>query len=84
MPQQPEFAVRVESSPGHRGELVPTRLSLGGAPIEVVEVVDAWLAPDHRYFKVRGSDGACYILRNDVISGRWQLTVYDSVGFRRW
>ena len=81
MRQQPQFAVRVECAPGHRGELAPTRLSFGGAPIEVVEVVDAWLAPDHRYFKVRGNDGACYILRNDVGAARWQLTLYDRKRF---
>jgi hypothetical protein len=43
----------------------------------VAEVLDAWLAPDHRYFKVKGDDGAFYILRNDVISVRWELTMYD-------
>jgi hypothetical protein len=63
-----KFAMRVECSPGHCGEPTPTRFSCGGAP---VEVVDAWLGSDHRYFELRGDDGACYILRNDVMSGRW-------------
>lgn len=80
MKQKPEFVVRVECSAGHRGEPTPTRFSFGGVWIEVAEVVDAWLAPDHRYFKVRGSDGARYILRNDVMAARWQLTVYDLMG----
>jgi hypothetical protein len=43
----------------------------------VAEVLDAWLAPDHRYFKVRGDNGAYYILRNDVVTGRWELTMFD-------
>ena len=47
---------------------------------EVAEVLDAWLAPDHRYFKVRGNNGACYILRNDVVTGRWELTMFDRTG----
>ena len=81
MRQKHEFAPRVECSAGHGGEPTPTLFSFGGATIKVVEVVDAWLAPDHRYFKIRGDDGACYILRNDVMSDRWQLTVYDAVGF---
>jgi hypothetical protein len=81
MRQEPEFSLQVECSAGHRGELSPRRFSLGGRPIEVTEVLDAWLAPDHRYFKVRGDDGACYILRNDVATARWQLTMYDRTGF---
>lgn len=80
MKQKPEFAVQVECSAGHRGEPTPTRFSFGGAWVEVSEVVDAWLAPDHRYFKIRGSDGACYILRNDVAAARWQLAIYDLTG----
>jgi hypothetical protein len=83
MSQQPEFALRVACSPGHGGEPTPTRFSFGGAPIEVIEVVDAWLGSDHRYFKVLGDDGACYILGNDVMSGRWQLVVYNAVGLAR-
>jgi hypothetical protein len=46
----------------------------------VAEVLDAWLAPDHRYFKVRGANGAYYILRNDVLTGRWELTMFDRTG----
>lgn len=62
MSQEPEFSVQVECSAGHRGELTPSRFSVRGRPVEVTEVFDAWLATDHRYFKVRGDDGACYIL----------------------
>lgn len=80
MSQTPEFAVHVECSAGHRGEPTPTRFSFGGAPVEVAEIVDAWLAPNHRYFKLRGKDGACYILRHDVATQRWQLTMYDRTG----
>jgi hypothetical protein len=39
----------------------------------VAEVLDRWLAPDHRYFKVRASDGGVYLLRHDVESQRWEL-----------
>jgi hypothetical protein len=82
MRQQAEFVVRVECSAGHRGEPTPMRFSFGGAWIEVSEVVDVWLAPDHRYFKIRGDNGAVYILRNDVVTARWQLTLYDRERFR--
>jgi cupin 2 domain-containing protein len=72
--------VRVECYAGHRGEETPRRFSFDGRTIQVVEVLDAWLAPDHRYFKVRGDDGTCYILRHDVSGARWELTMYDRTG----
>lgn len=50
----------------------------GTAAIEVVEVLDRWLAPDHRYFKVRGGDRATYILRHDVKAGAWELVLYTT------
>ena len=59
-------------SPSSREE-TPTPFRLGDSPIEVDEVLDRWLAPDHRYFKVRTVEGI-YILRNDVTSGGWELT----------
>jgi hypothetical protein len=68
--------LRVECYAGYRGEETPRRFYLGTRAVEVAEVVDRWIAPDHRYFKVRGSDGGVYILRET--SGRWDLTLYDS------
>jgi hypothetical protein len=45
-----------------------------------VDVLDAWLAPDDRYSKIRGDDGAAYILRNDVAAARSELTMFDRTG----
>jgi hypothetical protein len=42
----------------------------------VVQIVDRWTAPDHRYFKCRASDGDTYILRQDEAKDRWELTMY--------
>jgi hypothetical protein len=70
--------VRVECYAGHRGEETPRRLWLDDRSIELIELLDAWLGPDHRYFKLRGADGATYILRHDQPSGRWQLTLYQA------
>jgi hypothetical protein len=76
----PTIDVRVACHAGYRGEETPQRFTFDGRTIEVVEVLDAWLAPDHRYFKIRGDNGACYILRNDVMTGRWELTTFDRTG----
>jgi hypothetical protein len=79
-PVSPALELRVECYAGHRGEETPRRFTFDGRTIEVIEVLDAWLAPDQRYFKVRGDNGACYILRNDVMTGRWELTMFDRTG----
>jgi hypothetical protein len=39
-------------------------------------VLDAWLAPDHRYFKLRGDDGDVYIVRHDSQADCWELTMF--------
>ncbi len=70
--------VRVECYAGHRGEETPRRFHLGSRAVAVAEVLDRWLAPSHRYFKLRGDDGALYILRHDPESGRWELSLFES------
>lgn len=69
--------VRVECYAGYRGEETPRRFFLGERAVDVVEVLDRWLAPDHRYFKVAGDDRATYILRHDVVTARWELTLFE-------
>jgi hypothetical protein len=75
-----EEFIRVDCYAGHRGEQTPRRFHLGTRCVEVARVVDQWLAPDHRYFKVEGADGAVYILRHDTATERWALVMYDSRG----
>ena len=76
------FAVTVECYAGHRGEETPRVLVLGGRRIDVVDVLDAWLAPDHRYFKLRGDDRNTYLVRHDERSGTWELTMFRAEHIR--
>lgn len=76
------LSLQVECYAGYRGEETPRRFTLGTRRIEVLEVVDQWLAPDHRYFKLKGDDEGIYILRHDVASDRWELTLYDARGIK--
>lgn len=69
--------VRVACYAGYRGEETPRRFFLGERRVEVLEVLDRWLSPDHRYFRLKGDDGAAYILRHDPGSGSWELTMVD-------
>lgn len=73
------LAVHVECYSGHRSEEIPRRFFLGTRKIEVIAVLDRWLAPDHRYFKVRGDDGGRYILRYNEDTGNWELTLFEQV-----
>ena len=70
------FAIRVECYAGYRGEETPLRFYYGERKVEVAAVLDRWLAPDHRYFKIKGDDGGHYIIRYDVPSDRWELTLF--------
>lgn len=70
----------VECNPGDRDEETPRSFFLGARRIAVEEILDRWLAPDHRYFKIRGADRGIYILRYDVFSDRWELTFFKAEG----
>jgi hypothetical protein len=71
-----DIAIRVQCHAGYRGEETPCRFDIGERSINVQQVLDRWLAPDYRYFKVRGSDDGVYILRHDVLQDRWELTMF--------
>jgi len=69
--------IGVDCYAGHNGEETPRVIVLGERRVQVVDVIDRWLAPEHRYFKVRGDDGSLYIVRQDVASGEWTLTMFE-------
>ena len=65
--------IRVECHAGYRGEEEPRAFLLGDRRFEVVQLLDRWLDPLHRHFKVQADDGRQYILRHDTTSGDWEL-----------
>ena len=76
MAERQLLRVGVECYAGHRGEQTPRILILGDRRVVVAEVLDAWLAPGYRYFKLRGSDGDTYLVRHDERSDTWELTMF--------
>jgi len=72
--------VRVTCYAGYRDEETPRYFYIGARRVEVTEVLDRWLAPEHRYFKVCGNDSDLYILRHDVTGDRWELTLFETEG----
>jgi hypothetical protein len=74
--------IRVECYAGYRGDQEPLAFRLGQSRFEVVELLDRWLDPAHRYFKVRVPDGRLFILRHDAASGDWELAGLVGTGCR--
>ena len=70
--------IRVECYASYRADTEPRRLYIGQREIAVTDIIDRWLDPTHRYFKLRGDDGGIYLLRHDTASDAWELTLYDS------
>ena len=70
--------IEVDTYPGHRGMAMPNGFALGERWIEVVDTIDQWFGPDYRYVKVRGDDGALYILRVQEPHASWELTMFAS------
>ena len=60
------------------GRELPRAFDFLGRRVEVAKVVDQWFGPDYRYCKVKGDDGAVYILRVIEHCSDWQLTLFSS------
>lgn len=72
------FTIRVDCYAGYRGEETPRRLTVGKRRINVVTVLDRWLAPDHRYFKLIADDDGLYIIRHDPHQDLWQMVCFKA------
>jgi hypothetical protein len=69
--------VEVHCYSGYRGEETPQRFVLWEKELKVLEILDQWLAPEHRYFKIKAEDNAVYILRHDNFTQEWTLTYFS-------
>lgn len=72
------LTVKVECYAGYRGEERPLRFYLNKRCIEVSDILDQWVGPDYRYFKLRGNDEGIYILRHSNDMDMWEITLFDS------
>jgi len=69
--------IKVTCYAGYRGEETPRIIRFPSRKIEVKKVLDRWLNPDYRYFKLLGNDDGIYIVRHDIDTGDWGLTFYQ-------
>jgi len=70
--------LQVESRQGLHGDREPAAFMLGERRIEVMQIIDRWLAVDQCYFKLLGSDDATYILRFLPASHEWDMTLFQA------
>ena len=76
--ERASLVVQVECYAGHRADAEPLAFYLGERKVTVSEILERWLDPKHRYFKLRGDDDGIYLLRHDPAADRWELTRHDS------
>lgn len=70
--------IQVECYAGYRGEETPRSVVIGKRRAEVAAVLDRWLAPDHRYFKLKTTGGDQMIIRHDTLASQWELILFQS------
>jgi hypothetical protein len=68
--------IRVECYTGYGGEETPRRFWLGNTKVEVAEVLERWLGPDKRYFKILGDNHSIYTFCLHLKTGIWELSFY--------
>ena len=71
--------IKVTCYAGYRGEETPRIISFQCRKVKVKKILDRWLDPDHRYFKLLGDDEGIYIIRQDMNTWIWGLTFYQEL-----
>jgi hypothetical protein len=67
----------VDCSNDVHGNAVPTRLGFDGRTVAVTEILDRWPGRHYSYFKIKGDDGAIYVIRHDEGRAEWELTLFQ-------
>lgn len=76
-PKKTIMPIKVECYEGYRGAETPRVIWFKSRKIEIKQVLDRWLDPNHRYFKLLDDDGDVYIIRHDMNTWAWELTFYQ-------
>jgi len=67
----PRLIVECERDP-ERGK-IPVRFGQTDRMRKVVELIDRWEGDEEIYFRVRTEDASIYILKQNRVSGAWQI-----------
>jgi len=69
---------RVEAYAGYKGEETPRAFMLDGRHLLVREILERWYTETHLCFRLRASDGYCYVLRYDLRDEEWELVMREA------
>ena len=58
------------------GSVNSTTTRAANGPIAVTSILDRWISPDYRYFKLLGGDACEYMIRHDMNMQAWELVYY--------
>lgn len=64
---------KVQCYSGPNGE-EPQSFDIGAQSMRVSEIVDRWIGPGFRYFKVKGGNRKLYVIRHNSAEDRWEMT----------
>jgi hypothetical protein len=80
--------MRIQIDTHSDSRAVPQSLYRGKRRIKIIEIMDQWYGPVHRYVKVRAHDGSMYILRLDLrldeVSHQWKLIMFSAAPAQEW
>lgn len=66
----------VDTAATLQGDEEPVAFLLGSRRVCVLEVLDRWLSTEQSYYKILADDGALYILRREMATGDWEMTLF--------
>lgn len=66
-------SIKVECYSGSRSEEYPLNFEHSGDKINIRRIIDRWITPDERCFKVLGNDNKVYLLKYNVHKDSWRL-----------
>ena len=75
-----EHKFHVEAYAGYKGEETPRSFTVDGTCYAVAEIVGRWDTDTHCYFKVKTTEGHCYVLRFDADKSLWELVMREDDG----
>lgn len=75
--------VKVDCYAGYRAEEMPKRFWIKHKEIKVEKIINQWLAPESRNYRILGDDSATYTLQLNTDSRNWELISFDSYSNRQ-
>ncbi|MBW2467467.1 MAG: hypothetical protein JRF02_09220 [Deltaproteobacteria bacterium] len=70
-------SITVECYAGSRPEEYPLNFYLSGEKINISKIIDRWITPEDRCFKVLGNDSNVYLLKYNANKDSWRILLKE-------